>query len=144
MLIPIFACLFSFVGLYWSAEWSVESAQNIGKRLSLPPLVVGGVIIAFGTSLPEFFISHLAMIRGQEGVALGNLVGSNIANSLLVLGLSSLFIPFSFHSSGMRRKLFFHLGIHLLMRWTFFWPPAGIGLLTFFVLSLEDPQKKRT
>lgn len=80
-----------FVVLLAGGELVVRSATSLGRRLGLTPLVVGLTIVAFGTSAPELAVSVLATAEGQPDLAVGNVVGSNIANILLVLGLPALF-----------------------------------------------------
>ncbi|MBX2834182.1 MAG: calcium/sodium antiporter [Micavibrio sp.] len=72
-------------------DWTVNSAVFIAQRFGLSPMVVGFTILAFGTSLPELIVSLLATMRGSGGIAMGNVIGSNIANILLVLGTCAVF-----------------------------------------------------
>lgn len=86
--LAIVLLLLAVLALYFGAELSLNSAEKIGGGLGIPPLMTGILIIGLGTSLPEFFVSHLAALRGQGQMAIGNIVGSNITNILLVLGLA--------------------------------------------------------
>ena len=84
------------VGLYAlvkGADFLVSSASTIARRFGLPELVIGLTIVAFGTSLPEMFVSGLAAVRGNTDLAIGNVLGSNIANILLILGLAATICP---------------------------------------------------
>lgn len=72
-------------------NWTVDSSVYVAKHFGISPLVVGFTIVAFGTSLPELVISVLANMQGSPGIALGNVVGSNIANILLVIGVTASF-----------------------------------------------------
>ncbi|MDA8791952.1 sodium:calcium antiporter [Bacteriovoracaceae bacterium] len=83
--------IISLVLLYYGAEFSLDSSEKIGKKIGLPPIVVGMLLVGFGTSLPELFVSHLAIFRGASSVAFGTLIGSNVANGFLVLGICSFF-----------------------------------------------------
>lgn len=73
------------------ADWFVDGCSNVAKSLGIPSLIIGLTIVAFGTSAPEAAVSVTASIKGMNDISLGNVVGSNICNLLLVLGLSGLF-----------------------------------------------------
>jgi len=72
-------------------NWTVDSAVFIAQKFGISPLLVGFTIVAFGTSLPEMVISVLANVQGSPGIAMGNVIGSNIANTLLIIGVSAFF-----------------------------------------------------
>ncbi len=79
------------VGLYllmWSADKFVDGSSAVATRLGMPKLLVGIIIVGFGTSAPEMLVSALASLGGNPGIALGNAYGSNIANVALILGLT--------------------------------------------------------
>lgn len=83
-----------FIGLFLlvkCADWFVDGCSNVAKALGIPSLIIGLTIVAFGTSAPEAAVSVTASIKGMNGISLGNVVGSNICNLLLILGLSGLF-----------------------------------------------------
>ncbi len=79
--------------LYGGAEGLVRGSASIARRLGLSPLVIGLTVVAFGTSMPELVVSVRAVLSGQSPIAAGNVVGSNIANIALILGLSALVRP---------------------------------------------------
>lgn len=81
----------------------VRGAVGFAAALKIPALLVSLTIVAFGTSAPEFFVSVNAVLSGNSGIAIGNIVGSNIANIFLVLGLPALIYPISAHVKGLRR-----------------------------------------
>ena len=91
--------------LLWSGDRLVASAAAIARSVGMSPLVIGVVVVGLGTSLPELFASVDAAIRNSPGLAIGNVVGSNIANILVVLGLSALFVPVKCRPEDMRRDL---------------------------------------
>jgi len=91
--------------LVWSADKFVEGSASVARHFSMPPLLIGMVIIGFGTSAPELAVSLLAAVQNNQGIVLGNAYGSNIANIALILGLSSLISPISVHSSVLRKEL---------------------------------------
>lgn len=82
-----------FLLLIKGADVLVDGASSLAKRFSIPPLVIGLTIVAFGTSAPEFIVNILASINGNTDIAIGNILGSNIANILLILGISAVIYP---------------------------------------------------
>ncbi|HOO81228.1 MAG TPA: calcium/sodium antiporter [Alphaproteobacteria bacterium] len=92
LVIPLGLIMFGTALLIKGGNWTIDSAVFIARRFGLSPMVVGFTILAFGTSLPELIVSILAVLRGSEGIAMGNVIGSNIANILLVIGCSSVLV----------------------------------------------------
>ena len=84
------AFIVGVVALVFGAEWLVRGAARLAARTGLSPIVIGLTVVAFGTSAPELAVSLGAALGGESDIALGNVVGSNIANVLLVLGLSAV------------------------------------------------------
>ncbi|MFQ3789639.1 calcium/sodium antiporter [Halomonas sp. A29] len=105
MLLPVMAVVAGLVLLVWSAERFVDGAAATSRRLGVSPLLVGMLVIGFGTSAPELMVSSLAAGQGNPGLALGNGYGSNIANIGLILGLMAVITPLAVHSSVIRREL---------------------------------------
>lgn len=93
MLISILLLLFGLLLLYAGAEGLVRGSAALAVRLGITPLVIGLTVVAFGTSTPEMVVSVGAALSGQGGIAAGNVVGSNISNIALILGLSALVYP---------------------------------------------------
>jgi cation:H+ antiporter len=91
------------VGLAVGANWLVDGASRLALRFGISPMVVGLTVVGFGTSMPEFSVSVLAAARGSTDLSLGNAVGSNIMNLLLVLGVASVVVPI--HVIGARKVL---------------------------------------
>ncbi len=83
--------LLGFLPLIKGADFLVDGAASLARRLGIPTLVIGLTIVAFGTSTPELLVNVFAAISGSTDIALGNILGSNIANILLILGVASLF-----------------------------------------------------
>ncbi|MBI4019401.1 MAG: calcium/sodium antiporter [Candidatus Aenigmarchaeota archaeon] len=81
------------------ADWLVDGASSLAKKLGVPTLVVGLTIVAFGTSLPELIVNVIASMQGSSDIAIGNVAGSNIANILLILGISALSRALKVHRS---------------------------------------------
>ncbi|MBZ0331277.1 calcium/sodium antiporter [Halomonas sp. ANAO-440] len=114
MLLPVLAVIGGLVLLVWSAERFVEGAAATSRRLGVSPLLIGMLVLGFGTSAPELMVSALAAGQGNPGLALGNAYGSNIANIGLILGLVALASPLSVHSGVIRRELPLLGGVTLL------------------------------
>jgi cation:H+ antiporter len=105
MWLAIGAVLLGLAILVWSADKFIDGAAAVARHFSLPPLLIGVVIIGFGTSAPELAVSVLSAIDGSPGLALGNAYGSNIANIALILGLTALISPVVVQSSILRQEL---------------------------------------
>lgn len=85
--------LLGFVLLIKGSDFLVDGASSIARRLNVSDLVIGLTVVAFGTSTPELFVNIVASIRGNTDIAIGNILGSNISNVLLILGISSVIYP---------------------------------------------------
>ncbi|MBN2068313.1 MAG: calcium/sodium antiporter [Opitutales bacterium] len=103
--IALLALLAGLVLLVWSADRFVEGAASTARYFGMPPLLIGMVIVGFGTSAPEMVVSALAAVEGSPGIALGNAYGSNIANIGLILGVTALISPILVHSTVLRKEL---------------------------------------
>ncbi len=93
------------VALVWSAERFIGGAAAIAYHLKAPPLLIGMVIVGFGTSAPEMLVSGIAAYQGNPGIALGNAFGSNITNIALILGITALVSPITVNSQVLRKEL---------------------------------------
>lgn len=91
--------------LVWSADKFVDGSAYVAKHFGMPSLLIGMVIVGFGTSAPELAVSLFAAIQNNPGIAIGNAYGSNIANIALILGISSIIMPISVHSSVLKKEL---------------------------------------
>lgn len=83
----------ALVLLFFGAEWLVRGSSALALRLGITPLVIGLTVVAYGTSMPEMVVSTVAALKGQGDIAVGNVVGSNIFNVCVILGLSALVLP---------------------------------------------------
>ncbi|MAB24664.1 calcium/sodium antiporter [Pseudomonas neustonica] len=101
--------------LVWSADRFVDGASATANHAGMPPLLIGMLIIGFGTSAPEMVVSALAAGQGNPGLALGNAFGSNITNIALIIGLVAVISPIKVHSQVVRKELPILLGITLLV-----------------------------
>lgn len=91
--------------LVWSADRFVDGAAAVARHFGMPALLIGMVVVGFGTSAPEMVVSALASWQGNPGIALGNAYGSNITNIALILGLTALISPIAVHSQVLRKEL---------------------------------------
>ncbi|MEW8551800.1 MAG: calcium/sodium antiporter [Candidatus Thiodiazotropha endolucinida] len=98
------AILAGLVVLVWSADRFISGAAALADNLGVSPMLIGLTVVGFGTSAPEVLVSTMASFNGNPGLAIGNAIGSNIANIGLILGFTALVIPLSVHSSVLRRE----------------------------------------
>lgn len=105
MITASLAVALGLVLLVWSAERFVEGSAVTCRYSGMPPLLIGMVVVGFGTSTPEMMVSALASYQGNPGIALGNAYGSNITNIALILGLTALICPIDVHSPVLRKEL---------------------------------------
>ena len=113
-LLPYIIFAGGLVALVFGGDWLVKGAVALAERFSVPPLVIGLTIVAFGTSAPELVISLQAALSGSGALAIGNVVGSNIANVLLVLGAPALIAVISSNEAGLKRSLFYLMAVTAL------------------------------
>ncbi|WP_404365092.1 calcium/sodium antiporter [Marinobacter sp.] len=117
MLLAFLAILAGLALLVWSADRFVDGAAATARHAGMPPLLIGMVVIGFGTSAPEMVVSAMASLDGNPGLALGNAYGSNITNIALVIGLVALISPIQVHSQVLRKELPLLFGLCLLAGW---------------------------
>ena len=91
------------IGLFFGGEALVRGSVGIARRMAIPPLLIGLTVVGFGTSTPELLVSVDAALRGAPDIAIGNIVGSNIANMLLIVGVTGLVWPIAVSGSTLRR-----------------------------------------
>ncbi len=104
-LIPLLLLVIGFVALILGANWLVNGATSLGIRAKLSPLIIGLTIVAFGTSLPEMIVNVFSCAKGSPGLAIGNIIGSNTMNILLILGVSALIWPIDVSRVSIRRDI---------------------------------------
>ena len=105
MFVDLLWVIGGLVLLYFGAEWLVKGASDIALKLGVSPLVVGLTVVAFGTSAPELLVCLDANANGSSGMALGNIIGSNICNIALVLGFAALITPIVISKQIIKREL---------------------------------------
>ncbi|MDX1403215.1 MAG: calcium/sodium antiporter [Woeseiaceae bacterium] len=114
MLGNVFEVVFGLLLLVWGADRFVHGAAATARNLGVPPLLIGLTIVALATSAPEILVSLVAALRGESDLAVGNAIGSNIANIGLVLGCVALFRPVELKSATLRREMPALLAVSLL------------------------------
>lgn len=139
MLLTVTALVAGVAILAWASDHFVLGAARVALLRKVSTLMVGVVIVGFGTSAPEMLVSVLAVVDGESAVAIGNVVGSNLANLSLLLGIGAILIPLTVESGAVRREApivvaataMFGLAVQGgISRW------EGIGLLVFMGASL--------
>ncbi|MFV2057668.1 MAG: calcium/sodium antiporter [Thiohalomonadales bacterium] len=120
MLLPSIAVIGGLLLLVWSSDKFVEGASGIASNFGVSPLLIGMLIIGFGTSAPEILVGATASLNGNSSIAVGNAIGSNIANIALVLGIAALISPLTVESLTLRREfpvLLLATGLVLALFW---------------------------
>lgn len=148
MILTYILLVAGFIILIKGADWLVNGASSVAKKFKISPLVIGLTIVAFGTSAPELFVNIFASLQGNSQIAIGNILGSNIANILLILGISSLIYPLAVTKGTVWKeiplsllaalllfvmandKLFDHASSDILTK------TDGLALIGFFIIFL--------
>ncbi|MBP5282915.1 MAG: calcium/sodium antiporter [Lachnospiraceae bacterium] len=115
ILIQILLLVLGFVCLIKGADWFVDGAAGIADRLGIPQLVIGLTIVAMGTSLPEAAVSISAAMKGSAAITIGNIIGSNIMNVLVILGLTSVICAIPVQKSTVRYEIPFTIAITVIL-----------------------------
>lgn len=140
MLEAIVLLCVGLVLLVWSADRLVYGAAALAKNFGVAPLVIGMTILAMGSSAPEMMVSATAALAGKTDTAVGNVLGSNIANIALILGITAMLKPLSIGSTIIRRELPLMLGVTViagLLLWdNYLGRMEGAFLAVLFVLFL--------
>ncbi|WP_288561851.1 calcium/sodium antiporter, partial [uncultured Victivallis sp.] len=108
--------------LYYGAEWLVKGGVGIAARLGIPPLIIGLTLVSFATSAPELVVSVKAALAGSGDISIGNVVGSNICNVGLILGLSALITPLAVEKQLLKFDVPVLIAVSLLL--------SGLGIAT--------------
>lgn len=135
--------------LYQGAEWLVKGSASIALHYGIRPLIVGITVVALGTSMPEFVVNLFAALSGEDSLALGNIVGSNICNIALILGASALVLPLAVSPTTLKNEYPIMMGVLFLF---YFIALDGLiskldgllliaGLLLFIVYLVVDSRR---
>ncbi|EGW54623.1 calcium/sodium antiporter [Candidatus Endoriftia persephonae] len=114
MLLDLTAIFIGLAILVWGADRFVSGAAALASNLGVAPMLIGLTIVGFGTSAPEIIVSAVSTLDGNPGLAIGNALGSNIANIGLILGVTALIVPLTVHSGVLRREYPVLLAVSLL------------------------------
>ena len=151
IIIQLILLAVGFVMLIKGADWFVDGAAGIAGKLGIPQLVIGLTIVAMGTSAPEAAVSISAAFKGSADITIGNIVGSNIMNILIILGLSAVVTPLKVAKSTIRYELPFMIlmtvllmvlgmsGTITFMNGIILWGFFIIYFIYLFVLTKKQP-----
>lgn len=114
MIVNILLILAGFILLIKGADWLVEGASGIAKKFHIPEIIIGLTIVSIGTSMPELFVSITSSIQNLEDISLGNVIGSNVCNLLLILGLSATINPIIFKKETRLIEIPLHLAVTII------------------------------
>ena len=115
MMLHVLLLTVGFVFLVKGADWFVEGAAGIAKKLGIPQLVIGLTIVAMGTSMPEAAVSITSALSGSAGISIGNVVGSNILNILIILGITAVLTYVRIQKTTFRYEIPFMIGITIIL-----------------------------
>ena len=105
MIKEILLIVVGFVLLIKGADFLVDGASSVAKRFHIPEIVIGLTIVSIGTSMPELFVSTTSALQGSADMSIGNIIGSNICNLLLILGISAAISPVKFQKTTTRIEI---------------------------------------
>lgn len=115
MVLQVFILLVGFLLLVKGADWFVEGAAGIAKKLGIPQLIIGLTIVAMGTSMPEAAVSITAALQDNAGITIGNIVGSNILNILIILGVTALITNVAIQKSTLYYEIPYMIAITIVL-----------------------------
>lgn len=111
MLLDIVYIIIGIIGLVWGGNWLVTGSSRLAESFRIPRLIVGLTIVAVGTSSPELLVNLSSVLNGSTDLALGNVLGSNISNIGVILGISGIIAPIAVHSALIRREIPIMIGV---------------------------------
>lgn len=115
MLLQIFLFLFGLILVVWGADALVDGASSIARKFGISEFVIGLTIVGMGTSAPEMVVSFIGAIGGNADIAVGNVIGSNIFNTLLILGLTAMILPMNITSLNLKKDIPINIVITVLL-----------------------------
>ena len=133
MLLNIFLLIVGFLFLIKGADFLVDGSSSLARRFGVRSFIIGLTVVAFGTSAPELIVNLMSVMTGVDGLALGNIFGSNLANILLILGVAAILSPVIMHRGVVWRELPFLLlasVMVLILGLDVFLDGAGINVLS--------------
>ena len=149
---PYLLLVLGFLFLVKGADLFVDGSSSIAKHMKIPSVIVGLTIVAMGTSAPEASVSITAAIAGNSDISLGNIVGSNIFNFLVVIGVSAMIFPIISHKDIIKRDLWWNLGITGLLLLLILDKKIGridgvillLGMTLYLFVVIKNALKNRT
>ena len=114
MILTVSQFIIGISALWVGGDWLIKGAENIGKRLHLSPMLIGLTIVSFGTSAPELIVNIIASYHQQSDIVFGNIIGSNIANILLILGSCGIIFPLTLQTN-LKKEAIYHFLIPLVL-----------------------------
>ena len=145
MLLSVVILIAGFIGLVWSADRFVFGAASLAKNFGIPTLIIGLTIVAMGSSAPEMMVSAQAALANQTDTAVGNAVGSNITNILLVLGVTALLRPLNVSSATLKREMpvlmLVSIGAWYILSDNYLAFDEGIALMVSFFIFIAHKVK---
>ncbi len=115
MAIQILLFLIGLGLIVYGADWLVDGASSVARRIGISEFVIGLTIVGMGTSAPEMVVSFIGAIQGNADISVGNVFGSNIFNTLLILGLTAVILPMPITRNNLRRDIPLNLGVTVLL-----------------------------
>lgn len=115
MIVQILILLAGLLLILFGANWLVDGSSSIAKRFGISEFVIGLTIVGIGTSTPEMVVSFLSALQGKADMAIGNVVGSNIFNTLMILGVTALIAPLTITKSNLKRDIPLNIAVTVLL-----------------------------
>lgn len=115
MTLQIFILLAGLLLILFGANWLVDGSSSIAKRFGISEFVIGLTIVGIGTSSPEMVVSFMSSFQGKADMAIGNIVGSNIFNTLMILGVTALISPLSITKNNLKRDIPLNIAVTILL-----------------------------
>ena len=147
MLIPYLQLLIGLPMLFFGGDFLISASIRLGQRFKISPFIIGATVVGFGTSSPELAVSVLAAIKGSPELALGNVIGSNVANVGLVLGLTAILVPLTIGEKRLKEEapaFLFTTFLIIVLIWNYHLSrlEGGIMILLLFVYLWNSFRKK--
>ena len=117
IILAYIAVVLGFIGLIWSADQFVAGSAAIAKNMGVSKLIIGLTIVAFGTSAPEVLVSIISTLQGSGSLAIGNALGSNLANIGLVLGVTAIIAPITVKGYILKQEYVLMLAVIIISGW---------------------------
>ena len=115
MLLQIVILIAGLLLILFGANYLVDGSSSIARRFGLSEFVIGLTIVGIGTSTPEMVVSFLSAFNGNADMAIGNIIGSNILNTMLILGVTALIAPLTITKNNLRRDIPLNIGVTILL-----------------------------